>query len=521
MTIYSLSSSMASLVCLCIGGVAFFKRKTRAHYFFSAILFSTAIWTLFPLVATHVGDPGLRLLAARLLYAAAAFVPYFFLSLTQSVLDEEPGGFERRLSFISKWLIFVFLVLSFLPSFIAGIGEKGGARFVAPGPLYHLFVFFFLFICGYSFWLLIESFRKSEGIKRNQIKYFFIGFGVAYCAGGLHFSAAYFLSEVIPHDIFVAIFPFIIGYAVLKYRLMDFNIMIRRATLLTAVYILILLAVAPFHFVVYKAIRSNPEASFPLFVLGTLGLGLVISSGPFIYAYLVRRSSYFRESTMSGLTHELKSPLAAIESALDFLNEQRKLKPSGPPPADYLEMIERNSSRLRQFVDDLLQVFRVENKGALLEIKREDPGELCRQVVESFRPLAEKRGNTLTLEVQGENRSVSCDARKIEQVLSNLVSNAVKFTENGGIKIRLDGKKKDQILVSVEDNGKGIPENELPHIFDRFYQGEAGRQAKGTGIGLAIAKMWVDAHGGRLWAESPGPGHGTTMRFTIPACSTE
>ena len=100
-------------------------------------------------------------------------------------------------------------------------------------------------------------------------------------------------------------------------------------------------------------------------------------------------------------------------------------------------------------------------------------------------------------------------------VLSNLISNSLKFTERGSVSVALS-KHNSEIITSVKDSGRGVLNADIPFIFDRFFQGRNSNGTKGTGLGLTIAKMWVEAHGGRIWAESEGEGKGTTVTFTVP-----
>jgi signal transduction histidine kinase len=109
--------------------------------------------------------------------------------------------------------------------------------------------------------------------------------------------------------------------------------------------------------------------------------------------------------------------------------------------------------------------------------------------------------------------SVTADEPKIRQVVSNVLSNAVKFSDGGTVRVSLTHGK-GEVLCQVTDSGRGIAKKILPRVFDRFFQGQEG--TKGTGIGLTIAKAWVDAHGGQIWAESEGEGKGTTVTFTLP-----
>lgn len=108
-----------------------------------------------------------------------------------------------------------------------------------------------------------------------------------------------------------------------------------------------------------------------------------------------------------------------------------------------------------------------------------------------------------------------CDELKIRQVISNLLENSVKYTSAGGIDVAVDEVDSD-VRVTVRDSGEGIPASELPRVFDRLFQGEVSRKLKGSGLGLTIAKTWIVAHGGKIHAESDGPGKGSCFWFTLP-----
>jgi signal transduction histidine kinase len=142
--------------------------------------------------------------------------------------------------------------------------------------------------------------------------------------------------------------------------------------------------------------------------------------------------------------------------------------------------------------------------------------DVTRKAIDCHLTNAQWKNTSLDVQLPNQPVTVNCDSLKIQQVLSNVVGNAVKFTESGKVDIQLDNRGSD-ILFRVRDNGHGIPSDELPYVFDRFFQGKTGRSAKGTGLGLTIAKLWVEAHGGRIWAESEGEGKGTTVTFTLPA----
>ncbi len=129
--------------------------------------------------------------------------------------------------------------------------------------------------------------------------------------------------------------------------------------------------------------------------------------------------------------------------------------------------------------------------------------------------LARFKGTAIEVRPDSNSTSISGDRQKIEYVLSNLLSNAVKFTLQGSITVSLK-EINNQAQISVEDTGAGIPPEDLPHIFEPFYQAKGNGALKGAGIGLTVARTWVEAHGGKIWAESKGKGKGTMVTFTLP-----
>jgi two-component system phosphate regulon sensor histidine kinase PhoR len=162
-----------------------------------------------------------------------------------------------------------------------------------------------------------------------------------------------------------------------------------------------------------------------------------------------------------------------------------------------------------------LDLARLETGRAVLNPESCDPAALLTRAVERLRPQIERASLVLLVEVPSDLPPVRVDRGRIEQVLINLVHNAVKFTPEGG-EIVVSAELADGMLqVSIRDTGVGVTAEELPRIFERFYKSDAARRSPGSGLGLAIAKHIVQAHGGRIWAEST-PGAGTTVSFTMP-----
>lgn len=164
------------------------------------------------------------------------------------------------------------------------------------------------------------------------------------------------------------------------------------------------------------------------------------------------------------------------------------------------------------FVNDLLKLAKIQEEDVILEKSNFSLIETINENIEQHRILTQQRNLQIKLESNGIC-TIEADRKKIHQVISNLISNAVKFASNGDIYIDLN-QKNGAIFCSITDMGIGIPSRDLERIFDRFFHGK--HSAKGSGIGLTIAKAWIEAHGGKIWAESEGEGKGTKVTFTLP-----
>jgi chemotaxis family two-component system sensor kinase Cph1 len=229
-----------------------------------------------------------------------------------------------------------------------------------------------------------------------------------------------------------------------------------------------------------------------------------------------------KKNLLATVSHDLKNPLSAIAMNLQLFEHQyRKL---GEFPIDAKEVLSKASAMHARigstikYMDNLLQdylgVSKADSGTLSLDIKTNDALKLADEMVEMLQSLALKKQIQLTRISKEEACLINLDEDRIKQVLSNLISNSLKFTPPLGlITIRITRREKD-LVFSVEDTGPGIAANELPHIFDRFWQSGINRE-RGVGLGLAISKGIIQAHGGRIWAEST-PGKGTQMSFSLP-----
>ncbi len=226
----------------------------------------------------------------------------------------------------------------------------------------------------------------------------------------------------------------------------------------------------------------------------------------------VRRLQVMRQDFISNVSHELRTPLASLRALAETLRDSAL---DDPPAANrFLDLMEIEVDSLTQMVEELLELSRIESGQAPLRLNPVLPSEVVLPPVDRLRPQAERKAIMLTVKVSRQLPPVLVDADRIHQVVTNLVHNAVKFTEEGGridINAQAEG---DEVIFSVTDTGLGIARNELPRIFERFYKTDRSRAVGGTGLGLAIAKHIVQAHGGKIWAESV-EGKGSTFYFSL------
>ncbi len=223
-----------------------------------------------------------------------------------------------------------------------------------------------------------------------------------------------------------------------------------------------------------------------------------------------------KSAFVSIVSHELRTPMTSIkgyvENMLDGLTgslaeRQRR----------YLERIRHNSERLTRMINELLDLSRIEAGQMHLQRRPAAAGDLIDEVVEGLQDLAHAKGVDLTVVTPVGAPAIDGDRDKLHQVLTNLIHNAIKFTNSGGrVRIETAASREGCLQVTVADTGCGIPASELDNIFYKFYRGnEVAAEARGAGLGLAISKTLVELHGGRIWAESQ-PGAGSRFMFTVP-----
>jgi len=231
-----------------------------------------------------------------------------------------------------------------------------------------------------------------------------------------------------------------------------------------------------------------------------------------------RTADAMKTQLLSTVSHELRTPLASIKGFATTLLRQ-DVKWDDATQRDFLKIIEEESDRLTEIIDNLLDMSQIE--AGALRIAREPTQirQMIREVVDEMRMRTE--AHYFVVDLPSEMPRLLMDGRRVRQVLTNLIGNAIKYTQRGQITVSCEVEGA-HVVVSVADQGQGIPAEYQDKVFDRFFQvdGASTRRVGGSGLGLSISRGIIQAHEGKLWVESE-PGQGSIFRFTLPIANDE
>lgn len=227
----------------------------------------------------------------------------------------------------------------------------------------------------------------------------------------------------------------------------------------------------------------------------------------------LEQTEAMRRELIGNVAHELRTPLSTIKGYMEGLMDG--VLP--PEPATY-QQVYREADRLQRLVSDLQELSQVEAGAFELDCQPINMAELIQHTVTRLRPQFEEKRVTLKVDLPAELPQVRADEDRINQVLINLIGNALQYTPSGGTVIVTAAKHPQKLWVTISDTGIGIATEHLPHLFTRFYRVDKSRSRAGggSGIGLTITKHLIEAHGGRIWAESDGVDYGSTFGFALP-----
>ncbi len=516
---------------IALGVLVFFGRpKARVRRYFVLFVFSIAFWILTLYFFYQLTDPTVVYELGKLNFVFAELI-FYFLALFVEVFPEENHAVpQRRFWLISLWTAALVVLTQFTPLVDGAEIIKGLERVTVFGPLYGLFIVHCVFFAVYSILRLVWKYRRlSAGdMRRLQISYFAIGWvftvvlAIATQIFIPFFTGNYDLQNVGP-----AWTVFMVGFtavAIIRHRLLSLKIVAAE---------LFAMAVVLIYVVEVGSSRTSAELALRisgLVVTVFFALQLIrsvrdevrrreeiqkLADDLSIANEKLEELSEMKSNFVSIASHQLRAPIGGVRGYLSMLREGD----FGKLPNKVHDLLDLNLDSLNHtlhVIETFLNVTRLEAGKIDLQKVPVDVCAMVRDIYKELKLTADRKRIRLVVSCPVKRVPLKADKEKLRNVLFNLVENALKYTERGTIKTTVVPGR--TVEVRVTDTGIGIEKEEVPKLFAKFVRAGGGLKiSHGSGLGLYIAKTLIEAHGGGVFVESPGPGKGSTFGFRIPA----
>ena len=529
-TIYVVSCVMNSLTSLVLGFCILLRDpRSKLHQLWWWMSMAITIWAAGAAVAFASGNNyPVALFSIRLADTIAIFIPLFYLHFIIHFL----GRFDQQRILRFFYAASVLLALfGFSPLYIAGVKTKMGIHnFNEAGPLFWLFFTLYVAEPLYAFYMVWQARRASTGTRKMHITYV-MGAGVVGFIVGMAWFPICFNIPITPlPGCFVWVYSLLVAWAVFKYQLFDIRVVIRKSlvystliTILTAGYFGLVYAVEKLFRTTFGyqsiwmslcAFSAMTLLFQPLKTWVQRGVDRLIFQVP--QEELARRMERLEEeaqqteklravSTLAaGMAHEIKNPLSAIQTFVDYLPEKHQ------DPEFVKEChrtLTRESERIYGIVRDVLDFAKPKQP----QFKRVDLEALITSTMKLLSNDMVKNQVHWTISCRHGDADCQADSDQLRQVFINLVQNAVHAMPDGGTLTLTTAATNEYVEIKISDTGKGIPKEQIPKIFDPFFTTEKD----GNGLGLAVTHSIIRAHRGTIHAESR-LGHGTCFTIRLP-----
>jgi signal transduction histidine kinase len=521
MNFYAVSALFNLVTAMLVGGFVSYRQFNRKiGRTFGLFAGSIAVWSFGYLMWQLSSNPEVALRWSRVFMGGGIFTTITFFHFTSHFT----GWTDKyRIFLYGGYIIFVFFLISnfFTDYFISDLKEVSSFDFWPdPGILFHPFLVIWVGYAVGSIFLLYRFYKQSSGIKLYQTRYMLYGIIIGYIGG----ITNYFLWYDIPIEPFgtisASVYLSLVAYAVIKHNLFDMKV------IFTELFSWLLIGI-----VFVNLLLSNS--------LPGLLKNFTIFTTVAVFAYLSIRRVYNevhsrqkaeeltedlkelnqeKSRMLSIASHQFRSPLTSIKGYASMIKDGSY----GEVP-DYLQepvdRILKSSQQLAHIVDDFLNISRIEDGEMDYNFQEVDLKKIIKEVVEQARGSINEESQELSFVVDEDSSYLAeVDTGKFRQVVTNLVDNAIKYTNEGEIIIRLK-QEEENLLVEVEDDGIGIQTDDEDKIFTQFARADNAQDinVSGSGLGLYIARKIINAHNGKIWATSLGKGQGSTFHVKLSA----
>ncbi len=529
--LFSVGIAIAAIVIL--GFTIFYNnRKSITNQTFLAVSVTASLWSVFNYLSYQFNAADLTIWLLRLEIFFAIWYAFLLYQLFY-VFPKETYSFSRQYKYgLITWVSFIS-ILNLTPLVFNHVGKfssEGKVDEVVNGPGIALFGLTAVYLLFSGFIFLINKTRKAKDEEKHQYKLVTTGTIITYSLViAFNFVFPAFLNN--PKYISlgaVFTFPFILftGYAIFKHKLL--NIKILSTEVLT-----FLLAIAMLFEVMLSRSAITLVFRFSVFLL-VLGVGILLIRSVLREVkqkeelqVLTERLKNANEQLktldkaraefISIASHQLRTPPATIKWYLSSVlsGDYGQLDPQ---VKDVLVKTEITNNLLISLIEDMLNVSRIERGKMEFLFAPTDLLDLTNITVEQLLPMAQVKG--LKLEFKKPRKKlpqIMADKEKLRQVINNIIDNAIKYTKEGFVTVRLKITDNNELRLEISDSGRGVSPENAQHLFEKYKRGQDSiKDSPGLGLGLYVAKIIIEQHKGKIWVESPGEGKGSTFIFTLP-----
>jgi signal transduction histidine kinase len=485
--------------------------KNRSNVIFTLFAFAVSAWSIGYVFWQTAPTVDSALQWTQIFMAAAVFIPFFYFHFITSFLKIERS--ESIVTVAGYALAVVFSYMSFTPLFISGMHPLYEFPFwPIPGPFFTPFLAIWLFYVLYGTYILFREYRKTSGVKRAQILIICAGMAVGFVGG----ISNYFLWYEIPilpwGNVLVSFYVIMVGYAILKHRLFDIRV------IATEMFMFALWFVAFFRLIIAQGTLEVIVSGAFLAALLIIGALLIRSvSREVEQREQIERLSEEKSEFMSFASHEIRNPITAMRGYASLIADGTAGEAS-PQVKEIGKRILVEGNEVLNLISQFLSKSKLELGQLAYAHDFFDMGEVVSQAVDGYVPHAEERGLYLKKNIDlSKQFKVMGDHSKVREVVGNLIDNSLKYTKMGGVSVSVE-EVAGKVRVEVADTGVGIAADTIQHLFKKFSRADAQKMnLMGTGLGLYLGKTFIEAQGGKIWAESGGAGKGSTFIIEFPS----
>lgn len=495
--------------------------KSATNRIFSLLAAVVSIWSIVMYFSLRITTPSVSLLLIRSTFLLATPMSMLFLLFSYTLPSEKLDVKRRNLALLLVATVFVMAVVV-SPFAFTGVSFVNNFPNPVPGPGVGFFGLYIFGATAYALYTLIRRIRESSGNLKRQLVLVMVGFLLMY---GFMILTVFLPVAILGVSFFVPFFPLytllftgFTSYAIVRHELFDVKIF---ATAAVTFFLWVVLF--------SKLFVSQTTSEFTL--------DLIIFIASVIFGYLLTKSVKIeilqrvklqeltkklreldeqKDEFISMAAHELRAPMTAIKGYLSMILDGDTGEISSKARG-YLTDADAINDRLVRLVNNMLNVSRIEEGRMVYQLEVESLSNVSRTAYATFRPEVERKGLKFELDIPKDLKDkVEVDPDRIHEVLANILSNAVKFTDKGSISLKLSQPNPQTVRAEVKDTGPGISKEEKDKLFNKFYRAETTvGKTTGTGLGLYICKLLVERFKGKLGVESEF-GKGSTFWFELP-----